>query len=278
MSVLIIANPTAGYRQPLWREPVTRILSALGPVEFVTPGSAEAATAAAREAEARGVKLIVAAGGDGTVHRVINGLQARESHVGILPVGTGNDLAAHLGVPASPAAAAEGMLAGHYRNIDVIRFNGRRVFTSGVFSAIAEAAYLANSMKARWPWIGSLAYRVAAARVIVTRGGSPVAGVFVANMPRLGGNLRLPSGSLVDDGLCEIATLRGGRVRLTRTLLAMSLDRPLPQGELIWERVRETTLRFESDVMAFGDGEDLGTSRSFHVVVEPRAVRFRVPA
>ncbi len=277
MSVLIIANSKAGFRQSPWREPVTRILSALGPVEFVAPGSPDGTTAAARDAEARGVKLIVAAGGDGTVHRVINGLHGKDSHVGILPVGTGNDLAGHLNVSPSPEEAARGMLSGGYRDIDVIRFNGRRVFTSGVFAAIAESAYLANRMKARWPWLGSLSYRIAAARVIVTRGGDPVAGVFVANLPRLGGNLRLPSGSLVDDGLCEVATLRGGRVRLTRTLLALSTDRPLPDGELVWERVRETTLRFECDVMAFGDGEDLGTGRSFDVIVEPAAVRMRVP-
>lgn len=277
MSVLIIANPTAGYHQPAWREPVVRVLSALGPVDVVTASSPEGTTKAARDAESRGVKLIVVAGGDGTVHRVINGLRSVDSHVGILPVGTGNDLAFYLGIPASPEAAARSMLHETFRDIDVIRFNGRRVFTSGIFCAIAEAAEIANRLKSRWPWMGSLSYRVAAAQVIATRGGEPVAGVFVANMPRLGGNLRLPSGSEVNDGLCEVATLRGGRVRLTRTLIALSLDRPLPHGELIWERVSETTLRFDSDVMAFGDGENLGAGRVFHVVMEPAAVRVRCP-
>lgn len=276
-AVLIIANPTAGYHQPAWREPVTRILSALGPVEFVVPDSAEGTTAATRDAEARGVALIVAAGGDGTVHRVVNGLRSIETQLGILPVGTGNDLAFHLGVPAHPEASARAMLTETYRDIDVIRFNGRRVFTAGIFCAIAEAAAIANSMKARWPWLGAFSYRLAAAQVIATRGGDPVAGVFVANMPQLGGNLRLPSGSVVDDGLCEVATLLGGRVRLTRTLLALSLDRRLPAGELTWARVSETSLTFERDVMAYGDGEDLGTGREFHIIVEPAAVRVRCP-
>lgn len=277
-AVAVIHNPTAGYRQPAWREPVTRILSALGPVEFITPDSPEGTTAAARDCESRGVPLIVAAGGDGTVHRVVNGLRSTQSHLGILPVGTGNDLAGHLGVPASPEAAARHMLGGRYRDIDVISFNGRRVFTAGVFCAIAESAYIANRMKARRPWMGSFVYRLAAAQVIATRGGNPVAGVFVANLPRLGGNLHLRSGSVVDDGLCEVATLRGGRVRLTRALLALSLDRPMPHGELTWEQVRQTTLEFPEDVMAFGDGEDLGRGRVFHVSVEPGAVRVRVGA
>jgi len=276
-AVLIIANPTAGYHQPAWREPVTRILSALGSVEYVVADSAAGTTAAARAAEERGVRLIVAAGGDGTVHRVVNGLRSVNSHLGILPVGTGNDLAFHLHIPANPEASARAMLAETYCDIDVIRVNGRRVFTAGIFCAIAEAAYLANRMKARRPWLGSMVYRLAAAQVIATRGGDPVAGVFVANLPRLGGNLRLPSGSLVDDGLCEVATLHGGRVRLTRTLLALSLDRKLREGELVWQRVTETTLEFEREVMAYGDGEDLGTGRVFRIVVEPAAVRVRCP-
>ncbi len=276
-AVLIIANPTAGYHQPAWREPVTRILSQLGQVDVVTAESPEGTTAAARAAEDRGVKLVVAAGGDGTVHRVVNGLRSVDTHLGILPVGTGNDLAFHLGVPPVPEDAARAMLSETFRDIDVIRFNGRRVFTSGIFCAIAEAAYLANRMKARRPWLGSLVYRLAAAQIIATRGGEAVAGVFVANMPRLGGNLRLPSGSVIDDGLCEVATLRGGRVRLTRTLLALSLDRALRHGELTWQRVSETMLEFESEVMAFGDGEDLGMGRAFHAVVEPAAVRVRCP-
>ena len=275
-TVLIIANPTAGYHQPAWQAPVTRILSALGRVDTVVPDSAEGTTAAARAAEERGVPLIVAAGGDGTVHRVVNGLRSTNSHLGILPVGTGNDLAGHLRVPLAPEDAARDMLHGASSDVDMVRINGRRVFTSGVFCAIAQSVEIANRMKARRPWIGSLSYRLAAARVIVTRGGDAVAGVFVANLPRLGGNLRLPSGSVADDGLCEVATLRGGRVRLTWTLLALSLGRPVPHGELQWQRVRETSLTFDDEVMAFGDGEDLGAARVFDVAVEPRAVRVRV--
>lgn len=275
-AVLVIHNPLAGYHQPAWREPVRRILSALGPVEFAVPDSPEGTTAAAREGEARGISLIVAAGGDGTVHRVVNGVRGTRTHIGILPVGTGNDLAGHLGISSDPEAAARGMLHGTSADIDVILINGRRVFTSGVFCAIAESAYRANRMKVRMPWIGSLSYRIAAAQVIALRGGDAVAGVFVANLARLGGNLRLPSGSVPDDGLCEVATLRGGsRVRLTRTLLALSMGQTLPDGELAWERLRETTLEFPSDVMAYGDGEDLGTGRTYQVVMEPAAIRVR---
>lgn len=276
-AVLIIANPTAGYHQPAWREPVTAVLRQLGPVEFVTPGSALDTTAVARAGAARGIKLIVAAGGDGTVHRVVNGLSGHDTHIGILPVGTGNDLAGHLEIAADPVEAARQMVSGASTDIDVICINGRRVFTSGVFCAIAESAYLANRMKSRMPWLGSLSYRIAAAQVIALRGGDELAGVFVANLARLGGNLRLPSGSVPTDGICEVATLKGGsRVRLAQTLLALSAGRPLPPGALVWERVTSTTLNFDRDVMAYGDGEDLGADREFAIEMEPAAIRVRV--
>ncbi len=276
-AVSIIANPTAGYRQPPWRAPVERILSALGRVEFITPDSAEATSVAARECEARGASLIVAAGGDGTVHRVVNGLQSAGTRVGILPVGSANDLAGYLGVPASPLDAARTLLGCADRDIDVIRINGRRVLTVGVFCAVAEAVRLADRMRRGAPWLGALAYRAAAAQMIVTRGRDPLAGVFLANVARLGGNLHLPSGSVPDDGVCEMATLRGGsRVALARTLFALSLGRALPPGTLTWAPVRETSLEFGSPVPASGDGEYLGCECVFQVRVEPGAMRIAV--
>ena len=42
---------------------------------------------------------------------------------------------------------------------------------------------------------------------------------------------------------------------------------------LVWERVRETTLTFDTDVLAYGDGEDLGAGRRFDILVAPKALR-----
>jgi diacylglycerol kinase (ATP) len=278
-AVTLIVNPAAGRGQPAWRAPVERLLAPLGRVETLTPASAAATTDAARDAEARGAALIVAAGGDGTVHRVAAGLRAPATRLGVLPVGAGNDLAGALGLPASPLEAARVIAEGHTRDIDVLCINGRRVVSAAVFCAIADAAHLANTLKQALPWLGPQAYRLAAARLILTHGADPVAGVIVANVPRLGGDLRLPSGSEPDDGVCEVATLLGGsRVRLARVLLALSMRRAPPAGTLEWTTRRTTTLTFDDEVSASGDGEDLGRARRFEVEVLPRALRMVVPA
>lgn len=277
MSVLIIRNPQAGYHQPNWYEPVMRVLEPLGPVSCVVPASPEGTTEAARDAEARGVRLIVVAGGDGTVHRVVNGLTSVDTHVGLLPLGTANDLAEHLGVPRSPIAAARAMLSGVTIDIDAIRINRSRVLTVGGFAVVAEAALLADAMKRRRPWLGTMVYKLAAARVIAARGDDPVAGSFIANQATLGGHMRLPCASASDDGVCEVVTLAGGsRVRLARTLLAMTLGVPLPKDALRWISVARTTIEFDRDVPVFGDGEDLGVGRVFQISVESAAVRVRV--
>ena len=117
---------------------------------------------------------------------------------------------------------------------------------------------------------------MAAAQVSATRGSDPVAGSFVANQPTLGGNLRLPCESINNDGVCEIATLRGGsRMLLARTLLAMSTGSALPKQAMRWISVSRTVLEFDNEVPAFGDGEDLGRAREFQVSVEHAAVRIR---
>ena len=276
-AVVIIANPAAGYHQPAWRDSVTRILSELGPVEVVTPDSAEGTTAAARDAEQRCVKLIVAAGGDGTAHRVVNGLSSTSSHVGLLPMGTANDLSEQLGLPRALEAAARAMLTGVHTDIDVVRINRTRVLTVGGFAVLAEAALLSDVMKRRWPWLGPVVYKMAAARIIASRGNDRVAGSFVANQSFLGGSIRLPCESSNDDGVFELITLAGGsRRKLAQTLLHMTLGTPLPAGFVTSMSVARTTLEFDEDVPVFGDGEDLGRGRVFQVVVEPRAVRVRI--
>ncbi len=275
-AVLIISNPAAGVRQPAWREPVTRILSALGPVEFVQPGSPDATTAAARDAEARGVSLVVAAGGDGTVHRVVNGLSSVETHVGLLPLGVVNDLAAHLQQSRSPVEAAQAMLSGAFLDIDVIRINRVRVVTIAGFAVVANAVTLGDRWRRRCPWLGRSAYTLAAAATIVRHGGDPVGGSIVVNQPTFGGHLRLPFESRNNDGVCEVVTLHGGgRVRLARAWLAMATAAPAPTSALSWVSLSRTTLEFDRDVPVVGDGEDLGRGRDFQISVEHAAVRIR---
>ncbi len=114
--MLIVFNPAAGRRRAhlLWR--VLDILVANGLrldlAETCRPGHAEIL---AREAACAGKRLIVAAGGDGTIAEVAKGLIGSDSHLGIIPLGTANVLAHELGLSMSPRGVAAALAFGRAR-------------------------------------------------------------------------------------------------------------------------------------------------------------------
>ncbi len=115
-AVIIIFNPAAGRRraQLLWR--VLDVMAANGVrLEIIETGHAGHAMALAREAASTGVRLVVAAGGDGTIAEVANGLAGSGCRLGIIPLGTANVLAHELGLPFAPRDVAAALAFGRTR-------------------------------------------------------------------------------------------------------------------------------------------------------------------
>ncbi len=111
--MIVIFNPTAGRRRAnaLWR--VLDVLSASGVrMELAETQHAGHATELAREAAAGGYSLVVAAGGDGTIAEVANGLVGSKARLGVIPLGTANVLAHELGLPFAPRAVAAALAFG----------------------------------------------------------------------------------------------------------------------------------------------------------------------
>ena len=110
MKILVIANPASGGASKHDREAIVESLAGLGSVDVLEPSSREVFDAEVQEA-ATGNDLIVSAGGDGTLNCTINALRDRLAGLtfGLIPMGTGNDLARTLGIadlaPAEAAAA-----------------------------------------------------------------------------------------------------------------------------------------------------------------------------
>ena len=105
--MLIIFNPTAGRRRAaiLWR--VLDVMATSGVrVELAETTRAGHASELAREAAASGRRLVVAAGGDGTIAEVTRGLLGSDTTLGVIPLGTANVLALELGLPFAPRAVA----------------------------------------------------------------------------------------------------------------------------------------------------------------------------
>src|SRR5687767_15873310 len=89
----------------------------------------------AREGAARGVDVVVAVGGDGTINEVVNGLDGSDVPLGIIPLGTANDFARQVGIPDDPDHAMDVVLQRKPMAFDMASLNGRRllnVSTGGV--------------------------------------------------------------------------------------------------------------------------------------------------
>ena len=119
--LLVILNPAAGQEEP------SRVRRQIGGALAVrgasfdlaeTEGAGDAARMA-REAASLGYGKVVAAGGDGTIAEVITGLAGGDVPLGIIPLGTGNQLAANLGIPPDVERAVEVAVRGRPRAIDI---------------------------------------------------------------------------------------------------------------------------------------------------------------
>ncbi|HEV2147631.1 MAG TPA: diacylglycerol kinase family protein [Longimicrobiaceae bacterium] len=135
---LVILNPAAGRGAAARAgSAIGSVLKAAGVRHHVVPTQARGhATEIALRAAGEGWTAVVAAGGDGTVHEVANGLLREAGDgptvpMGIVPVGSGNDFAKLVGAPTDAAAATRRLLQATPRRVDAGRV-GDRFFTNGV--------------------------------------------------------------------------------------------------------------------------------------------------
>src|SRR5918996_4477933 len=124
---LVIVNPTSagGGTEDVWSQIASDLRSQFGAFENVFTDSPGHAVTLASEAARKGVKLIIACGGDGTVSEVANGIlsSGKDTELGIVPSGTGGDFRRSLEIPAQSRAAARILREGRTRRIDVGRIS-----------------------------------------------------------------------------------------------------------------------------------------------------------
>jgi diacylglycerol kinase (ATP) len=160
---LLLLNPGA-RRGAESREEILSRLAALGfdPLVEITGEPASVPQQVLRHRDE--VDRVIVGGGDGTLHLALQALVESGHPLGILPLGTANNLARTLGIPADLEQACQVIVRGHRRRIDLGWMNGRHFFTSaslGLSVRITEE--LSAESKRRW---GPIAYALTALRII----------------------------------------------------------------------------------------------------------------
>lgn len=219
----LIYNPTSGREEMKRRLP--EILQRLerGGLEtstHATLGEGDA-TLAAAEAVERGFDVIIAAGGDGTLYEVINGMAEKENRppLGILPVGTTNDFARALGIPKHWEFAVDLIVQQHTRTIDVGKVNQRYFINIAGGGSMTELTYevpsrlktvigqLAYYMKGleKLPRLSPIELQIRSKEVTFQE---EVMMFLICNSNSVGGFERLAPDASLSDGLLDVLVLR----------------------------------------------------------------------
>jgi YegS/Rv2252/BmrU family lipid kinase len=207
------------------------------------------------------VDLVVIGGGDGTLNAAAPALRGSGLPLGIVPLGTANDLARTLGIPSDPVAAARIVVAGKTARIDLGEVNGQPFFNVASIGFGADLAHaLTRDSKRRW---GSLGYAVAALRILrrmrpftaeIVHGGvaqvSRTVHIAIGNGRHYGGGMTVEATARIDDGRLHIFSLEVASMwRLLRMLPALRSGRHQPWAEirtLAGEEVEVKTRRARS--------------------------------
>jgi YegS/Rv2252/BmrU family lipid kinase len=235
------------------------------------------------------IDRVIVAGGDGTLNAVLQGLVGTGLPLGVLPLGTANNLARTLGIPQSLQEACELAVHGVRRPIDLGWANGRYFFTTasmGLSVQITEA--LSHETKQRW---GALAYAVAAMRAlarshpfhaeITWQGGSRhsrTVQIVVGNGRYYGSALPVTEDAAIDDARLDLYSLE---VRhwweLIALIPALRRGRQREKRSVEALRAREFEIRTRVPLDINVDGEICTrTPARFRVV--PRALDVFAPS
>jgi diacylglycerol kinase (ATP) len=299
----LIVNPSSGTESApdhllLMNQLLRERLGSLDVV--ITSGEGDGITEGRRAAE-EGYDRLFVAGGDGTLNEVLNGVASvpgglAQITFGVIPLGTGNDFATALGIPADAEAAIHTLLDGEALPVDVGTLNGRH------FVNVSAGGFIAEVSDAVHPQLktiaGKLAYLLGGAQVLLDY--SPVGAELreadassgdgntprklpasvllhafaVCNSRLVGGGRLIAPGARIDDGLLDVCLIQA-----MPTLEFIALLRRVSEGEhldderVTYERTSALEMSFDRTIKVNVDGQVLETDRCSYQVLR-HATRF----
>lgn len=295
MDVALLMNPAAraGAQTGAAMRTAERLRAAGHRVSVISGGSAAESSDLLRTALELGTDAVVVAGGDGTVSLAIQILAGGDVPLGIVPAGTGNDLANALGLRDLDAdAAADAVIAGTTRAIDlarVTRADGSTVLYGTVLASGFDSKVNDRANRMRWPR-GHMRYNIAILVEFLKLRGIPfeveldledgrteriatdLVMATVGNGRSYGGGIPICPDADLEDGLLDVTLVRpAGRLKLLRLLPRVYQGTHTTIEQVSTYRVRGARLASPA-VTAYADGDPLG-SLPLAVEVVPGALR-----
>lgn len=291
MRTLIVFNPTAGHAEQLeaeleaaaqvWREQGWTV--ELQPTNGPGDGRRLASLAAND-----GYDLVVAAGGDGTINEVVNGLAGSQTILATLPLGTMNVWARELGLPLQPRAAAQKLCSWSPRPIDLGRAGDRYfLLMAGIGFDAAITANVRPDEKRRF---GALAYvmrgieevmRIRGTRARIWLDGRQIKArvlmIVIGNSQLYGGLVKITHRASIDDGLLDVCVIKGDNgINAIGHLIAILRRRFSLNPDIAYYRAHTIEVITQRPLPVQVDGDPIGVTPLRFTVV-PSALRALLP-
>lgn len=266
MSVRFLVNPKAGRGLSSASFDQLRKLASRAGAGFVVSRNAADLGEQARKAAAEGVERLLVAGGDGTMHHALQGLANTSCALGVIPVGTGNDLSGTLKIPPDLDVAVQRALTGAIRSIDLIQVGETYSVSYVGVGFDSETTEFANQVKIIkgpliYPYsvIHTLAtFQPPAMRIVHDEGVFEGRVMFttLASLPRFGGGMQIAPQAKIDDGILDLVIVKEiSRRALLAVFPKVYTGKHVGHPSCLFYKTRRAEITIDRPMTLYGGGE-----------------------
>lgn len=298
----LIVNRAAGNGQVTALLPRLEAALRAGGLEFdvTTTTTPDDATDLARAGLEEGIRYLIAVGGDGTVHHVVNGMfderqpVADDALLGVCGTGTGSDFVRNFGLDRPVEVVARHLLSPNAMAIDV----GVAEYTDAagqraerLFANIAEVGYGAEVVRradrlprrlgrlrylfAAWASIAAMPRTQARVAVDFTTRDLPLVELVAANGQFFGGGMKVAPRAIPQDGRLSVLAFTGGRSQVFLLTTKLFAGEHLPHPQIVEYQSTTCSVTSEQPLLIEADGEVLGTTPARFSLLK-RALRLKI--
>ncbi|HEX6642074.1 MAG TPA: YegS/Rv2252/BmrU family lipid kinase [Thermoanaerobaculia bacterium] len=286
MKAVFVVNERSGAKRAYDIAEVIRRCSPF-PHNVIPCGRKEDVDAIVDDAERDGVDVVFAVGGDGTVHETAKRLIGRKPALGILPIGSGNGFARHIGLVGDPESSLRACHGGRIETIDTARVNEHPfVGVMGIgFDAVIADRFASSSVRGLQTYIreGVRTFmEFSAEEYEVTANGTTMRKrafvIAIANSGQYGNDAKVAPLASLQDGLLDVVIVDDARFFTAPFLLARLFSGTFHRAsEVTSLQTTEVTIRRPNAGPAHLDGEPVTLPAELHIKLVPASLRVLVP-
>ncbi len=255
--------------------------------ELVFTEYAGHATKLAREGAKAGFRVIAAVGGDGTVNEVATGLLGTRSALAIIPKGSGNGLARHLGIPLDAIQALKILEAQHFSRIDTCSINDHPFFcTAGLgFDGYISSVFAKNKKRGLSSYVELIVKEFmkfqpgqVAIKLNQENFDAPCFVLTFANASQYGNNAYIAPMADIRDGLLDVCLIRDlSFLKAVAVSYGLLTKQIATSGHAEFFTAPEISVQTEQPMPYHADGEYIGEASDFQITINPLSLEVLIP-